>query len=173
MLKSIKKINFKWVLGTAFWTSCVYLFILGSVFIYFSYVEARNSRNHNELVQKLKNVENLAFIRNTKDNYGGETPAGAIYMYYEFLESKQYPLASTIFTRETRGRHLDSLKDISEPAMRKFVEVLRVSEKEATKAETSGEKVEIVDPIRIIFKKVPGYLGDPVWQIESIDYRLF
>ncbi len=172
MQKHLKKINVKWVLGAVFWTTCVYLLILSGVFVYFSYLEVDNTRTHDALLIKLKNVEDMAYIRNTKDNYGGETPAGAIYMYYEFLESQQYPLASTIFTAETRGEHLSQLKDISEPAMRKFVEVLRLSEKEAMAADISMGRVELSSPIKVVIKQVPGYAGLPVWQIESIDYRL-
>ncbi len=172
MEKQIKKLNVKWVLGAVFWTTCVYLLILSGVFAYFSYSEASNAKAHDELLTKLRNVETMAYIRNTRDNYGGETPAGAIYMYYEFLESQQYPLASTIFTAETRGEHLSQLRNISEPAMRKFVEVLRLSEKEAMGADASGSKVELLTPIKVVIKKVPGYAGTPVWQIESIDYRL-
>jgi len=172
MLKNIKKINFKLILSSAFWTACVYLFLLGGVFVYFSYLEASNNRKHDELIQKLRNVENLAFARNMKDNYGGRTPAEAIYMYYEFLESQQYPLASTIFTKQSRGAHLAILKDISEPAMRRFVDVLKVSEKKAQEAEPSGKTVEINEPIKIVLRLVDGYEGLPVWQIESIDYRL-
>lgn len=172
MLKHIKKISLKWVLGATFWTVCLYLLILSGVFVYFSYLEAKSNRAYDELSEKLKNVETLAFIRNSKDNYGGETPSGAIYMYYEFLESQQYPLASTIFTKETRGAHLDVLKNISEPAMRKFVEVLRLSEKEAMSVVPSSDKVELNNPIKVVIRQVNGYAGAPVWQIESIDYRL-
>lgn len=172
MIKHIKKINFKWILVATFWTASAYLLILSGVFVYFSYLEVKNNRTHDDLVQKLRNVENLAFIRNSRDNYGGQTPGEAIYMYYEFLESQQYPLASTIFTKETRGAHLSLLKDISEPAMRRFVEVLRLSEKEAQAAKIEDGRVEIDSPIKIVLKSVDGYAGAPVWQIESIDYRL-
>lgn len=172
MEKHIKKLSVKWILVAVFWTTIAYLVILSAGLIYFSSKEASNSKKQAVLLAKLKNVENLAYIRNTKNNYGGETPAGAIYMYYEFLQSKQYPLASTIFTAETRDEHLSKLKDISEPAMRKFVEVLRLSEKEAAKVDASGERVEIPSPIKVVVKKVMGYAGSPVWQIESIDYQL-
>lgn len=171
-MKNINKINLKWVLGAFFVTACAYLVILGSVFIYFSYVEMRISSEQEKLSAKLKNVENLAYVRNNKENYGADTPAGTIYMYYEFLESQQYPLASTFFTRETRMAHLEKLRDISEPNMRKFVEVLRISEKESMGISPEGDTFKLSTPINIEFKKVPGYAGSPVWQIESMDYKL-
>lgn len=171
-MKNTKKINLKWVLGAFFWAASLYLLILGTVFVYFSYTEMKASADYAKLLSKLKNVENLAYIRNNKDNYGADTPAGTIYMYYEFLESQQYPLASTFFTRETRMAHLEKLKDISEPNMRKFVEVLRISEKESMGIRPAGDSFKLSNPIDIEFKKVPGYTGSPVWQIESMDYKL-
>ncbi len=171
-MKNIKKINLQWVLEAFFWTVCAYLVILGSIFVYFSYSEAKKTAYQEELLAKLKVVEDMAYIRNTKANYGADTPAGTIYMYYEFLESQQYPLASTFFTRETRMAHLEKLKDISEPNMRKFVEVLRVSEKEYKGIRPEGDSFKISNPIDMEFRKVPGYEGSPVWQFESIDYKL-
>jgi hypothetical protein len=171
-MKNINKINLKWVLGAFFVTACAYLVILGVVFIYFSYTEIKNNNDHAKLLLKLKNVETLAYVRNNRDNYGADTPAGTIYMYYEFLESQQYPLASTFFTRETRMAHLEQLKDISEPNMRKFVEVLRIVEKESMGIRPEGDSFKLSSPINVEFKKVPGYAGAPVWQIESMDYRL-
>ena len=172
MAKYSRKVDLKWILKAAFWTACVYLVILSGVFLFFSYKDTQNNEVHEELLLKLRKVEDLAYIRNTKDNYGGETPAGAIYMYYEFLESQQYPLASTIFTRETRGEHLLKLKDISEPAMRRFVDVLKAAEKSIINVSPNGERFETVAPIKIGFQKVSGYNGGYVWQLEFIDYQL-
>lgn len=129
-----------------------------------------NSRDKRlaEMEQTLKVIQERLYARQSEGIYGGKTPAGTIYLYYEFLESRDFPVLSTYFIPEKRAVELSRYDGVSEKEILAFVEELRAAEILARKADSSAKTYKMTSPVNMELKKMP----NDVWEFVSINRKL-
>lgn len=108
------------------------------------------------------------YERQSAGIFGGKTPAETIYLYYEFLESRDFPVLSTYFVPEKRVAELSRFDGVSEKEILAFVEELRASEVLAKKAERDVSTYSASFPVEMGLKK----MENGVWEFEYIYRKL-
>lgn len=100
--------------------------------------------------------------------FGGETPAATIYLYYEFLESRDFILLSTYFVPDKRKAELSRFNDVTDNAILQFVKKLKAAEETAKKDNPSKSPYIINSPIKMEMQK----MDNGVWEFVYINYDL-
>lgn len=96
--------------------------------------------------------------------FGGKTPAETIYLYYEFLEARFFPILSTYFVPEKRQAELTRFDGVSEEEILALVEELRAAEILARKADLQKNSYVITSPLKIKLLK----MENGAWEFEYI-----
>lgn len=113
-------------------------------------------------------VRQMLYDRQNAGIYGGTTPAGTIYLYYEFLESRVFPVLSTYFIPENRQAELTRFDGVSEKEILAFVEELRSAEAAAKKASPTKSPYIMTTPLKMELQK----MENGVWEFTYIDRKL-
>lgn len=100
--------------------------------------------------------------------FGGKTPAETIYLYYEFLESRFFPVLSTYFIPEKRQAELTRFDGVSEKEILAFVEELRAAEVLAKKADPKESPYVMTSPVKMKLLK----MENGVWEFQYMDRQL-
>lgn len=112
-------------------------------------------------------VRQRLYDRQSAGIYGGKTPAETIYLYYEFLESRVFPVLSTYFVPEKRAAELSRFDGVSEKEILVFVEELRAAEAIAKKANPTKSPYIMTTPLKMELQK----MDNGVWEFVYINRK--
>jgi len=121
-----------------------------------------------EMKLVLKDVQRRLYERQSAGIFGGKTPAETIYLYYEFLESRDFPVLSTYFIPERRAAELARFDGVSEKEILAFVEELRAAEVLARGADVNVSEFKMTSPVNLGLKK----MANGIWEFEYINRKL-
>lgn len=139
--------------------------VAGIIFAVFAYRANQREERLEEMKVILKDIQRRVYERQNAGFFGGKTPAETIYLYYEFLESRDFPLLSTYFVPEKRTEELSRFAGVSEREILAFVEELRAAELLARTADPRATTFTMDSPVNLGMKR----MENGVWEFEYIN----